>query len=375
EKSMLKAYKFKLEPTTLQVEHIESTLNLCRWLYNTALEQRKFTYKHRNISTRYSMQQNELPQLKKELPVFKQVQSQVLQDVLRRLDKAFQAFFRRLKTGDKAGYPRFRGKNRYNSFTYPQSGFLLEDQFLKLSKIGKVRIKCHRQMKGKVKTCSIISKNGKYYACFSCKVEPVAHQAGGRVGIDLGVKHLAITSDGKFFDPPKYLRKSERKLKQLQRNVSRRKKGSNRRKKAVALLAKMHEYIANQRKDTAHKISRYLVDHYDLIAFEDLHISGMVKNHKLAKSIVDAGWDQLVRFTNYKAEYAGKKVIQVDPTNTTQACSACGQIVKKELKDRVHRCSCGYTEDRDINAAKNILYKAIGFVPMMEQGQLKQNLI
>lgn len=356
---MMKSYKFKLEPTKSQIEQIETTLNLCRWLYNTALEQRKFAYRYRNISVSYNMQQNELPQLKKEFPEFKQVQSQVLQDVLRRLEKAFKAFFRRMKVGQKAGYPRFQGKRRYDSFTYPQSGFSLDGKYLRLSKIGNVRIKCHRQIEGKIKTCSIIRKNDRYYACFSCEVETVVHSTGNKVGIDLGIKHLAITSDGEFFEHPKYLRKSERKLRRLQRMVSRRKKGSNRRRKTVVLLSRLHEYIANQRKDASHKISRYLVNHYDLIAFEDLNIKGLVKNHNLAKSIVDAGWSQLVQFTTYKAEYAGKQVIQVDPYHTSQTCSECGQIVKKTLKDRTHQCSCGYVEDRDVNAARNILKKAI----------------
>ncbi|WP_044640419.1 RNA-guided endonuclease InsQ/TnpB family protein [Risungbinella massiliensis] len=372
---MMKSYKFKIEPNRVQRERIETTLNLCRWLYNTALEQRNFSYEKRGISVNYNMQQNELPRLKQEFPEFKQVQSQVLQDILRRLDKAFKGFFRRIKAGEKAGYPRFQGKNRYDSFTYPQSGFSLDGKYLKLSKIGNVRIKCHRQVEGKIKTCTIIRKNGKYYACFSCEIETITHSTGKQVGVDLGVRHLAITSDGEFFEHPKYFRKSERKLKRLQRIVSKRKKGSNRRRKAVALLAKLHEYIANQRKDIAHKISRYLVDRYDLIAFEDLNIKGMVLNHKLAKSIVDAGWNQLVQFTSYKAEYAGKQVIQVDPYNTSQACSKCGQIVKKERKDRVHSCSCGYTEDRDVNAARNILHKAVGHVPTLKCGQLELNLI
>jgi len=357
--TMKRTYKFKLEPTKQQIEQIETTLNLCRWLYNSMLEQRKLAYKHWNISLTFYTQKKELPQLKKEFPEFNQVYSQVLQDVCQRLDNTFQAFFRRLKNGEKAGYPRFKGKNRYDSFTYPQSGFSLDGKYLKLSKIGKVRIKLHRQVEGKIKTCTIIRKNGKYYACLSCEVEQKHESTGKQVGVDLGVKHLAITSDGEFFEHPKYLRKAEKRLKYLQRMVARRKKGSNRRRKAVAMLAKCHEYIANQRRDTAHKISRYLVDHYDLIAFEDLNIKGMIKNHHLAKSIADAGWNQLVQFTNYKAEYAGKKVVLVDPRNTTQVCSECGQIVKKTLKDRIHKCSCGYIEDRDINAARNILKKAV----------------
>lgn len=356
---MMKSYKFKIEPKKQQVEMIEQTLNLCRWLYNTALEQRKFAYDVRNISVSYNMQQNELPRLKKELPEFKQIQSQVLQDVLRRLDKAFEAFYRRLKAGEKAGYPRFRGKSRYDSFTYPQSGFSLEGKVLRLSKIGIIRIKCHRQVEGKIKTCTVIRKNGRYYVCLSSEIDSIEQSTGRKIGVDLGIKHLAITSEGEFFTHPKYLRKTERKLKRLQRVVSKRKKGSNRRRKAVTLLSKIHEYIANQRKDTNHKISRHLVNHYDLIAFEDLNIKGMVQNHKLAKSIVDAGWNQLVQFTTYKAEYAGKKVIQVNAYQTSQACSECDQIVRKELKERVHKCSCGYIEDRDVNAARNILKKAI----------------
>jgi putative transposase len=323
------------------------------------LEQRKLAYKLRNISLTFYTQKKELPKVKEEFPEFKQVYSQVLQDVCQRLDQTFQAFFRRLKNGEKAGYPRFRGKNRYDSFTYPQSGYKLEGKYLKLSKIGKVRIKLHRQIEGKMKTCTIKRKNGKYYACFACEIEVESQSTGKQVGVDLGVKHLAVTSDGEFFEHPKYLRESERKLKKLQRIVSRRKKGSNRRRKAVVMLAKLHEYIANQRKDTAHKISRYLVDHYDFIAFEDLNIKGMVQNHHLAKSIVDAGWNQLVQFTTYKAEYAGKKVVLVAPYNTSQACSECGQIVKKTLNDRTHRCSCGYVADRDVNAARNILKKAM----------------
>ncbi|MCS1351164.1 transposase [Mechercharimyces sp. CAU 1602] len=358
---MFRTYKFKLEPNVQQTKNIEFNLNLCRWLYNSCLEQRRFAYTRRGVSVNRRMQQNELPDLKKEITAFKEVYAQVLQEVVARVDKSFQNFFRRVKLGEKPGYPRFQGKKRYDSFTYPQSGFSLEGKYLKLSKIGDIRIKCHRQMEGKIKTCTIVRKSNKYYACLSCEIEPTNHThfTGKQVGIDLGVKHLAISSDGEFFANLKHLKKSEKKLKQLQRIVSRRKKGSNRRRKGVSQLAKLHERVANQRKDLAHKISRNLVDRYDLIAFEKLNITGMVQNHNLAKSIVDVAWRQLVQFTTYKAEYAGKEVIQVDPYNTTQSCSACGQIVKKALKDRMHVCSCGYSEDRDINAAKNILLKAL----------------
>lgn len=366
-------YKFKLEPTTEQIKKIEWTLSMCRWLYNCMLEQRRTAYQHHGIPLSYHKQATELPFVKKEFPEFKEIHSQVLQDVAKRLQKTFDAFFRRIKSGEKAGYPRFQGKNRYDSFTYPQSGFALDGKYLKLSKIGNVRIKLHRQLEGKMKTCTIKRKNGRYYACIACEVETKPSQTGRQVGIDLGVRYLITTSDGEHRKNHRYLRQSERKIKYLQRMVSRRKKGSNRRRKAMAMLAKAWEQIANRRKDTAHKLSRELVDRYDLIVFEDLKIKNMVKNHHLAQSIYDACWGMLIQFTTYKAEYAGKKVELVDPHHTSQVCSECGQIVKKNLNERVHRCLCGYIADRDVNAAKNILKKAKGYIPEV-YGQLKRQL-
>ncbi|SHK45486.1 putative transposase [Alicyclobacillus tolerans] len=180
------------------------------------------------------------------------------------------------------------------------------------------------------------------------------------VGIDLGVKHLAITFDGEFYEHPKFPRESERKLHRKQRVVSRKKKGAARRRKAIRELARLHEHIANPRRDYAHKVSRKLVNSYGLIAFENLNVQGMVKNHHLAKSIVDAAWNQLVRYTTYKAEEAGRGVVLVDPKNTSQPCSNCGEIVSKKLSERMHHCEhCGYVQDRDINAAQNILKRAL----------------
>lgn len=317
-------------------------------------------YKKHNVSLSYNKQAIELPDIKRTLPEYKNVHSQVLQDVLRRLDRSFQNFFRRLGTNEKAGFPRFQGKHRYDSFTYPQSGFAINDNKLKLSKIGDVRINLHRKLVGTIKTCTIIRKNNAYYVAITSEVKnPNVTLTNKMVGIDLGVSHLAITSDGEFFDNAKHLRKSEHQLKKLQRIVSKRKKGSNRRRKAITLLAKKHEKIANQRKDTNHKISRKLVNEYDLIVFEDLNVKGMVKNKHLAKSIHEVAWNQLITFTTYKAEYAGKEVKLVNPHNTTQMCSSCGEIVKKTLAEREHRCSCGYVAHRDVNAAINILNRGL----------------
>jgi putative transposase len=357
---MQRTYKFRLYPTKEEQENIHFVLERCRLLYNRLLAERIFAYRQMGLSLTYYEQKATLPERKQYIPKLKNVHSQVLQNVVERLDKTYQAFFRRVKHGEKAGFPRFKPESQYNSFTYPQSGFSIEGKHLVLSKIGDVRIRLHRQPKGTVKTCTIMVKNGKYYACFSCEVEshhlPTSEK---QIGIDLGLSQLAVTSDGDRIESPKILRKSEEKLKRKQRAVSKKKRGSNRRRKAVRNLARLHEKLANQRMDYAHKESRKLVNKYGLIAFEDLNIQGMVKNHYLAKSIVDAGWNRLVQFVMYKAESAGRQVVQVNPYNTSQRCSNCGEIVRKSLTVRVHQCACGYVADRDENAAINILKLAL----------------
>jgi putative transposase len=358
---MRKAYKYRIYPTKEQEEKIQFTLERCRLLYNRLLDERRFAYETDKTTLNYYDQANTLNDRKKYIPALKQVHSQVLQDVVKRLDKAFQAFFRRMKAGETPGYPRFKSAGRYDSFTYPQSGYSIRGNQLTLSKIGEVKMKLHRQSQGEIKTCTVMVKNGKYYASLSCEVEPnTLPESKGTVGIDLGVKHLAITSDGEFYEHPKFLRESERTLYRKQRSVSRKKKGSVRRRKTIRELARLHEHIANQRRDHAHKVSRKLVNGYGLIAFENLNVQGMVKNHHLAKSIVDASWNQLVQYTTYKAEEAGRRVVLVDAKNTSQLCSNCGEIVPKRLSERVHRCDhCGYVQDRDVNAAQNILKRAL----------------
>lgn len=358
---MRKSFKYRLYPTNEQQGRILFTFERCRLLYNRLLNERKIAYQTDGTTLSYVAQANTFIERKRHIPALKEVHSQVLQDVAKRLDKSFQAFFRRIKNGEKPGYPRFKPVSRYDSFTYPQGGYCIDSRKLKLSKIGDVKIKLHRPIEGKIKTCTIIVKNGRYYACFSCEVEakPLPY-TGKEVGIDLGIKHLAITSDGVFFNSPAYLRKAERQLRRLQRAVSRKKRGSNRRKKTVRQLARLHERVANRRKDYAHQVTHQLVQKYDLIAFEDLNTKGMVKNHHLSKSIHDAGWNQLVQYTTYKAESAGRRVVQVNPHNTSQICSGCGEIVKKSLTVRVHHCPhCGLEMDRDLNAAINILKRAI----------------
>lgn len=358
----MRTYKYRLCPTKYQVQLLADTLESCRALYNCALEQRKLAYRQFGVSLNYYSQADELKEIKEYFPEYKQVHSQVLQDVLKRVDKAFQNFFHRLKSGKKPGYPRYKGYGWYDSFTYPQSGFSLSDnskgnQRLKLSKIGNIKVKLHRKIQGTVKTCTIKRELNNWYVCFSCEGEPeILPKTGKSIGIDVGLEKFATLSDGMIIENPRYLRQSEAKLKREQRKLSRTKKGSNSRKKQKTKLAKMHLKIKNQRNDFLHKESYKLIDNYDVIVFEDLQVKNMIKNHHLAKSISDASWSKFIEYTSYKAESAGKEVILVNPRNTSQICSGCGVIVKKSLSVRVHKCPyCGLVLDRDINAAINIL--------------------
>jgi len=337
---------------------INQTIETCRRLYNYFLEDRIYTFKEIKSSVSKIEQINQIPNLKKNNTYYKAVHSQVLQEVAARLDKAYDNFFRRVKSGkEKPGFPKFKGRQHYDSFCYPQSGFSIDDNRLVLSKIGAVKIKLHRPIGGSIKTCSIVRKNDKYYACFSCEVEvQVLPVTDSVVGIDVGVADFVITSDGQFFPKVDTYRKAEKHLKYLQRQVNRRVKGSNRRRKAIKLLAKQHEKVANQRKDIAHKVSTELIQNNDMVAHEDLQIKNMVKNHNLAKSINDAAWNKLFQFLAYKASDAGRQVIAVPPYQTSQICSCCGELVPKKLSQRWHDCPyCGLSIQRDVNAAINIL--------------------
>jgi len=341
-----KTYKYRLFPSRAQTTRMNGTLALLCELYNAGLQERRDAYRLERMSIRYIEQANQLPEIKESRPELSEIHSQVLQDVLRRLDKAFQNFFRRVKERkEKAGFPRFRSYKRYDSFTYTQSGFALADGKLRLSKIGSLRIKRHRPIEGKIKTLTITrTATGKWFACFSVEMEVQPQPANGRaVGIDVGLSHFATLSTGEQIVNPRFFRTDEKALAKAQRKEKRKQ------------ARRIHERIANRRRNFAHQLSHALVSMFGMIAFEDLNIKGMVRNHCLAKSISDAAWNQLVQFTAYKAEYAGRRSVQVDPRFTSQTCSACGLIVKKTLSERIHDCSCGLNLDRDHNAALNIL--------------------
>ncbi|MEW6207171.1 MAG: transposase [Acidobacteriota bacterium] len=355
---MLKTFKYRIYPSRAQRTRLESTLGLCCELYNAALQERRDAYRISGKSITCYDQITQLPDIKEIRPELNTVHSQVLQEVLRRLDKAFDAFFRRVRDGEKPGFPRFRSRSRYDSFTYSQSGFAIESGKLRLSKIGRVKIKLHRPIEGKIKTLTITRMaTGKWYACFSaeCDIEPLPFTLE-TAGVDCGLKEFAVLSNGEAIANPKFFRSEEKRLAKAQRKLSAAKKGSPERKKARKAVAHIHERIANKRRNFAHKESRKLANRFGIIVFENLNISGMLKNSRLAKSIADAAWNGLVQFTTYKAESAGRCVVQVNPQGTSQMCSGCGEIVSKSLSVRLHSCSeCGLTIDRDRNAAINIL--------------------
>jgi putative transposase len=353
-------YRFEIRPTGEQEQKMFRTLKLCRHLYNRCLEERIATYKTTGRGVTYSMQQNALPSFKKEHPEYKTVHSQVLQDVLRRLDRAFKNFFE-----GRARYPRFRNRDSYRSFTYPQVD-VVRETFAKygliyLSKIGFVRIIVHRPFNSsRVSRINIARKSNKWYANLTVDLpEPEQVDGDRSVGIDLGLLHFYALSNGTTEDTPKFFRKSEQKLAKLQRRLSRKKKGSKNRRKARARVSRCHEKIANQRRDFLHRKSYNLVTGFDVIVMEDLQIRNMVQNRHLAKSIHDAGWSAFQGYIEYKCRKFGKQFIKIDPQGTSQACT-CGHHVPKDLSVRVHRCPrCGLVEDRDVVSAKLILERGL----------------
>ena len=320
----------------------------------------------------YDGQKATLPQLKAYCPALSNVHAHVLQDVVLRIDLAFKAYVRRCKAGaDKTGYPRFRGVGRYDAMTFPQygNGCQMTDGILKLSKVGALRVAQHRPLEGTPKTCTIRrSSTGKWYVTITCDVETAPWPATGEaVGIDVGLLHFSTLSTGESTPCPQFLRIDEKDLKRTQRQLSAATKGTPERRKRRRIVARVHERLANRRTNFAHQESRRLVNRFDLIALEDLAVHHMVHHHYLATSIQDAAWSQSATFLSYKAAWAGRAFVAVNPAYTSQDGSGCGHRQKKTLAERLHDCvCCGLTLDRDHNAAFNILtlgQQSLGRVP------------
>jgi putative transposase len=375
---MRTSYQYKIKPTKEQVEKIDSTLEKLRYQYNYLLAQRFDWYEMNRCpidrcplichipelreQPNYYNQKASLTQLKIDRPWYKDIHSQVLQEVPKKVEITFDRWLKGDVNGKRSGRPRFKGRGQYKTFTYPQ---FKKQHFVNskitLSKIGDVKVIVHRQIPDgfDIKTVSVTKKADGYYITLSLDDKTVPtikpdFKTDNIVGIDVGLIDFIVTSDNDRISAPKFLRKAERKLKSAQRRVSRRKKGSNRRKKAIKQLGRQHKKVADTRKDFHFKAAKTLLDKYDVVAVEKLNIKGLAKTW-LAKSINDAGWGQFISILSNKAENAGLKVIAVNPNGTSQECSNCGHKVKKPLSQRMHNCPVCHTSlCRDLNAAINI---------------------
>jgi putative transposase len=360
QQTVRKTYKGKLRPTTAQKRALDEVLWRCRALYNAALEQRITAWQRCHVSVSRYHQEAELKDIRAEFPEYAAIHSHLLQDVLARLDRTYQAFFRRRQRGEKAGFPRYKGRGRLRSFTFKEygNGNRIESGFLVLARIGRISVHWSRPIEGTPKTVTIFKEADGWYVAISCADVPVhpLSPTGQQTAIDLGLESFATLADGARIVAPAYYRKAAVHLRRCQRRVTRRHKGSHRRRKAVALLAKAHQHVRNQRRDFHHKQARALVHAYDVIYYEDLRVHNMVQNHCLAKSIADAGWSTFLTILSFKAASAGRSVVAVDPAFSSQLCSGCGVIVQKGLSVRWHTCpDCGASLHRDHNAALNIL--------------------
>ena len=335
-----------------------------RRLYNDMLNERVLAFDTCRISTSYGQQSARFKVLRGFNKWYANLNFSSAQATIRRLDKAYTNFFRRVKLDAKPGYPRFKGRGQFSSVEFPKHGDgcrLNEDtKRLRIQHVGQIKVKLHRPTEGVIKTVSFKLDAGKWYLVVSCDLgvspEP---RTGDSTGIDVGLKSFLTTANGEKVDNPRHHKVALRKLRRSQRSVSRKtNKKSNRRRKAVRILQAQHAKVKNQRKDFHHKTARILVNRYAVIAAEKLNIRGMLRNHRLARSIADAGWYSFLQILGSKAESAGSQVILVDPKYTSQECSECGERVRKSLAVRIHRCPCGCVLDRDHNAALNIAARA-----------------
>jgi putative transposase len=400
---MRRAYKFRLRPNKAQQIALAQSLETHRRVYNQALAERRDAYRDRGETLTYYDQRPRFAALRNAAIAAQkrgdpgphwlaQVAAASVRDTIKRLDRAFQAFFRRLREGQKPGYPRFRGRDRYDSIPFDNynSGSALVDSSgrvvtgetdddlhgykLRLFGVGAVRIRMHRHIQGKIKTVTVKREADHWYVVFSCDLGEVniTPSTAAPVGVDVGLEAFLTTSDGHREPNPRYLKKELRALKRLNRKIALHegqkkragreyaKRGSKRRQKAKAKLARLHRRISNLRKEHQHQVAGRLVHRYGLVALESLNIRGMLGHPRLARAIADAAWGGFVNTLKSKAEYAGVKVVEVDPRGTSQECSGCGAQVRKDLKQRQHNCpTCGLSLHRDENAARVILARAL----------------
>lgn len=373
-----KAYKYRIYPSKSQIALLNNQFSMCRHLWNWSLKERTEEFQNNNKSINYYDQANNLPALKESKPWFKSVYSQVLQDVLKRLDKAFQAFYRRTKAGEEPGYPEYKKRGDWDSITFPQYSDLPEDNQLYLPKVKEtIKIQYHREIEGNVKTLSIVKEGTKWFANFSVEIPlSIEHKAtGNQIGIDLGLIDFYYDSNGNNVKVPKFYRSEQKKLSKLQRKLALLKKRTSKYLKTLNILRNLHYRIACKRENFFHHVVNNLLQNNDIICIEKLDIkkmakrpakveladgvflpNGAKKKSGLNKSILDAAWGKFIQILKYKAISLGKKIVEINPAYTSSMCSQCGNIVNKSLSERTHKCNnCGLILQRDHNSAINIL--------------------
>lgn len=364
---MRRSYKYRLYPNRVQAAALDEQRETHRRLYNAALEERKVAWEAEQRSVRYGEQSAAFKLARHENDFYSRLNFSSAQATLRKLNLAYEAFFRRVKAGEAAGYPRFKGRSRYKSICYPSYGDgckMRPNGRLYLQNVGEIKVKRHREWEGEIKTVTVIKQADRWFVVLSCDLGDVevAPSTNPPVGIDLGLKAFYVTSEGESVAPPQHHRKGQKQLRRLQRRVSRRTKGSARWRKACRAVAHFHWRIANRRRDFHFKQAHDLVTRYGAVYAEDLNIRGIART-RLAKSTYDVAWGSFLSILEHKAECAGVRFGRVDPRYTTQTCSRCGALplFKITLRDRTYSCgSCGFAADRDENAALNVLARGLG---------------
>lgn len=365
------SYRYRVDPNRTQDAALCDMLGDFCQLYNAALEHRIRAYE-KGVSIRVNEQITSLPIIRRDLPHIGRWSATAEQQVMRKLDKTFQAFFGRVKRGDKAGFPRFRARDRYHAADFRVGDGMTIRKNGKITFVGvsgEIKVRWHRDLPSKPKSMILSRNAGKWYAVFHVEVAATERASPDSVGIDLGLTSFVAMSNGETVDRPRITKRNARKLRTLQRALARCKRGSKVRRKRKAAVAKHQAHIGNSRRDFLHKESRKIVDRFGRIAVEDLNIKGLSRG-MLAKEVHDASWGQFVQMVRYKAESAGCEFVEVDPRGTSQTCPECGTVAKKTLAERTHRCDCGCSLDRDVASAMVVHQRAFGFLPGAGGGSL-----